>query len=336
MTVIQNTPVPELFRHLADLGCLDCREMACTEDGFHAATVSVASLLARRNILELPGDSENSLECSLFFDDWYLYAVPDGTNFVHSLFKMREQEYDAENGRRADGDTPGITVCFIAFDTSLLLQCLTDPSPANKQALSRELDRVVASRGQVHKEALKAYFVRTEAQGPYLVAGLYTAFIASLARDGSLPVPVRYAADLQKHGSHGRIFRILEENNRDAGRTVCDHERLYFADPARPSLHERLAVLATHTGNPSPFSFAAEIQFHAKFLTRWARIPIPFLGRSVYASAIRADMSIGDAELVGPTPYYRPNSRLVKNQFARHRHILQQWAQTPEHSGTRL
>ena len=80
---------------------------------------------------------------------------------------------------------------------------------------------------------------------------------------------------------------------------------------------ERLAILATHTGNTSFFSFAAEVQFHAKFLTWWAKIPIP--GGSPYASAIRADMSIGDAEFEGPTPYYRPDSRIVRKQYHCHK-----------------
>ena len=80
---------------------------------------------------------------------------------------------------------------------------------------------------------------------------------------------------------------------------------------------ERLAILATHTGNTSFFSFAAEVQFHAKFLTWWAKFPVP--GGSPYASAIRADMSIGDAEFAGPTPYYRPDSRIVRKQYHCHK-----------------
>ena len=87
--------------------------------------------------------------------------------------------------------------------------------------------------------------------------------------------------------------------------------------PLHPTEWERLAILATHTGNTSFFSFAAEVQFHAKFLTWWAKIPVP--GGSPYASAIRADMSIGDAEFAGPTPYYRPDSRIVRKQYHCHK-----------------
>ena len=42
-------------------------------------------------------------------------------------------------------------------------------------------------------------------------------------------------------------------------------------------------------------------------------------GGSPYASAIRADMSIGDAEFAGPTPYYRPDSRIVRKQYHCHK-----------------
>ena len=100
---------------------------------------------------------------------------------------------------------------------------------------------------------------------------------------------------------------------------VCDHEKIYVADPLVPTWPERLAILATHAGNTSLVSFAAEVQFHARFLTWWARIPIPFVGRSPYSSAIRADMSIGDAEFTGPTPYYRPDSRIVREQCNCHK-----------------
>jgi hypothetical protein len=131
-------------------------------------------------------------------------------------------------------------------------------------------------------------------------------------------VPERYASDYRKQGGRGRVPRFIEENNRSAESVICDHERIYVGDPLHPTEWERLAILATHTGNTSCFSFAAEVQFHAKFLTWWARIPLPIVGGSPYASAIRADMSIGDAEFAGPTPYYRPNSRIVRKQYHYH------------------
>ena len=301
------------------LGCLGEAEIYTASDGFCAATATIADILAHRDITAVPGSRGNQLDCRLFFDDWYLYAVSDGVDCTYSLFKMREQEYDAKLGRTADGDTPGVTVPFISMRTEILQECLQDPTPENRIRLNEEINRVVAYRGQRHNETLKQYFSRTEAQGPYLIAKLYTGYIASLAENGCISVPERYACDYRKQGARGRVPRFIEENNRNAGRVICDHKKIYICDPLCPTEQERLAILATHTGNTSCFSFAAEVQFHARFLTRWAKIPIPIIGRSPYASAIRADMSIGDAEFAGPTPYYRSGSRLVQKQYHSHK-----------------
>jgi hypothetical protein len=42
------------------------------------------------------------------------------------------------------------------------------------------------------------------------------------------------------------------------------------------------------------------------------------MGHSVYASAIRADMSVGDAEFQGPAPFYQADSKIVKRQQELH------------------
>ena len=323
MTNRMQTNLPEFFETLTGLGCLDESKIYGTSDGFCAATTAIADILAHRDITTVPGSQGNLLECRLFFDDWYLYAVSNSAGYTYSLFKMREQEYDAKFRRNADGDTPGVTISFIALQTNVLLDCLQDPTLQNRTRLNEEINRVVAFTGQRHNEALKQYFIRTEAQGAYLIAKLYTEYISSLAENGILPVPTRYAADFKKQGTSGRVPRFIEENNQAAGKVVCDHRQIYIDDPLHPTEQEQLAILATHAGNTSVFSFAAEVQFHAKFLTWWAKIPLPIIGGSPYASAIRADMSIGDAEFAGPTPYYRSNSRIVRQQrnFHKNKHM---------------
>ena len=90
----------------------------------------------------------------------------------------------------------------------------------------------------------------------------------------------------------GESPRFLEENNKAAGHTVCDHEKIYIQNPDSLSVYEKRAILATHAANVSVHSFAAEVRFHARFLTWYARLPIPFLRKSAYDSAIRADMTI--------------------------------------------
>lgn len=281
-------------------------EIHATNDGFYAVTRSIAQILSDRGITTFPNDQDEQRRCDLFYDDWYLYAVKAESDFVYSLFKMREQEHDAKGAEPADGDTPGVTISFIALKTEVLTACLKDPSHDNRKAFNRELNRVVAARGHRHDETLKRYFIRPQAEAPYLIARLYTDFIASLAVDGSIPVPEYYAAHRPK-----RLRRFLEENNASAGYTVCDHERIYIGNPSELTREERLAILATHTANVSVHSFAAEVRFHALFLVRFPLGPI-------YESAIRADMTICDNEFQGPTPYYRLNSRVVRQQAKYH------------------
>ena len=309
--------LPLFFRHLASMGCLTAEAIQGTQDHFYAARKSIADILIGRGITTFSNDQDQTRECGKFFDDWYLYAVPGGKGYVYSLFKMREQEHNAEKGEIGDGDTPGVTVSFIAFDTGVLSACLTDPSHANRKALNREINRVVAARHQRHDPALKAYFVRTQAQGPYLIAQWYVRFLAEFAENGILPVPQAYAAQYRKN-STGRLPRFLEENNAAAGHPICDHKFLFLRDPRNLSFQEQLALLATHTADVSFPAFAAEVQYHAGFLVWYARLPIPFLGHSVYDSAIRADMTIGDTELEGPAPFHNLNSRWVRRQAQCH------------------
>jgi hypothetical protein len=60
------------------------------------------------------------------------------------------------------------------------------------------------------------------------------------------------------------------------------------------------------------------VEYHARFLTPLAKIKIPFCRKSFYDSAVRADMTIGDAERAGFAPFYRESSRIVKKQHRLH------------------
>lgn len=320
--MLTNGKIPRFFQRLVDMGCVTDQDVTGTSDGFFAVTQSVASILAAKGISTFPGKHGQTLECANYFDDWYLYAVPGASGSVYSLFKLREQEYDAAQGRQADGDTPGVTVSFIQLEIQILERCLVEPEEENRKALGEEINRVVAYSRQQHHPALKAYFVQSEAEGPYVIAELYTAHIASFAREGSVSVSEAYSSLYQKKASTGkntRIPRFLDENNAAAGYTVCDHSKILIRNPAHLTRQEKLAILATHTGNVSFHSFAAEVRYHARFLVWYAKIPLPFLGGSAYASAVRADMTIADKEFEGPAPYYNLNSRLVKEQMRCHK-----------------
>ena len=129
-----------------------------TDDGFWMGEKPLADLLLEKDIRTFPNDRGQMRECALFFDDWHLYAVPDGEDWVYSLVKLREQEFDAAQGRIGDGDTPGVTVSFIDFRVEIFVRCLAEPTLENRRDMNREINRVVSFRGQGHHPALKAYF----------------------------------------------------------------------------------------------------------------------------------------------------------------------------------
>ena len=284
-----------------------------TGDGFWMSRKSIADILLEKDIRTFPNDRGEIRECGLFFDDWHLYAIEDG-GWVYSLVKLREQEHDREEGRIGDGDTPGVTVSFISFRPDILIQCLAEPTMENRRAMNREINRVVSLRGQHHHPALKAYFEKTESAGAYLIAEEYVRKIANFAENGRISTPDAYKN--AKKGS--RLPAFIEKNNARAGYTVCDHQSIFIRDGAHLNPYEKLAILATYTADVSFPSFAAEVQYHACFLTAPARIPVPFLGHSIYDSAIRADMTIDDCELEGPAPFHNLKSHWVRRQEQRH------------------
>ena len=319
--------IPDIFRLLLSDMCMDWPDIEKTDDGFFVTHKSIADILSVKDVFDFPDSSGERLACDKFFDDWFLYAVADDNDYTYSLLKLREQEHDTEDGSPADGDTPGVTVSFISFDCERLLDCLADPTDDNRKKLNAEINRVVAYKGQRHHKALKRYFKNPKSEGSYLVASLYTRYIASFAKNACIAVPKHYKEIVQQSLSYkypgmlARLPRFIESLNKAAGRVVCDHENIYIENSDEPTEYESMAILATHTGNTSLYSFAAEVEYHARFLTPLAKIKVPFFGRSIYDSAIRADMTVVDTEFEGPAPFYRDDSKIVKRQYAWHRMI---------------
>ena len=312
--------VPSFFRWLKDQNMVSADHILHTKDGFCMVTASISAILLSGGIDTLPDSEGKGVECRYFFDDWFLFAVPDKNTHVYGLVKMREQEDDQKRGVYADGDTPGVTISFIAFDADLMKSCLENPAEVNRKNLAAEINRVVAYRRQNHHPALKAYFIRPQAEAAYLIALVYVKYIASFCKNGVLRVPEAYETIYRKRDRSSKYARVpdfLEHNNRNADRIVCDHQNIFLKDIDNLSEFEELAILATHTGNVSAHSFAAEVRYHAMFLTDLAKIRLPLAG-SPYASAVRADMSIGDKEFQGPTPYYHLSGKLVLEQVKYH------------------
>lgn len=322
MTAEAKVNMPQFFEQLIHLGCLDSADIFHTDDGFWGTTVSISGILSRKGISKFVNDQGQEKETGLFFDDWYLYAIAKDRDYEYSLFKMREQEFDACRG--GDGDTPGITISFIPFRTDFLDACLTDPNGDHTNALNKAIDKVVSKKGQCHSAWIKKYFIRPEADAAYLIADQYVSYIASTAIEGAIATPIRYREKFsayqqgKREKGFSRIYKFIEQNNLESGNVVCDHQNIYLSDSKNLPLCEKNVIMATHTANVNYYSFAAEVRFHALFLMPLAKIKLPVLRRSVYDSAIRADMSIDDTEFQGPTPYYNLNSRMVRQQFRLH------------------
>ncbi len=315
--------IPDCFSQLIKIGVIEKNNLEKTDDGFFCLNKSISALLEEKDIFTFPSAEGNKLKCSNYYDDWYIYAIGEENSFVYSLFKLREQEYDMFAGERADYDIPGVTVSFIGYDINTLLNCLNGPTDENRKAMSEEINRVVARRGQRHASAVKKYFCKTESKAPYLIAELFVKHILSFTHKGFIIVPQKYeeiySASLAG-GKEKRLPDFIDRNNAAAGRVVCDHDKIYINDPKAPDCFEKLAILATHTADTSFNCFAAEVQYHALFLNGFTKIRIPFI-RSIYDSAIRADLSIDDREFEGSAPYHREDSRLVRGQIRHHGEI---------------
>lgn len=315
--------IPDCFSQFIASGLINENNIEKTDDGFFCLNKSISELLAQREIYTFPADNGKELKCDNYFDDWYIYAIEKEKGFAYSLFKLREQEYDMYAGERADYDSPGVTVSFIAYDVNTLIRCIDAPTNENKTAMSDEINRVAARRGQKHHKAIKKYFCKTESKAAYLIAELYIRHILSFTYKGFIIVPQKYeeiySASLVRSEDvkTNRLPDFINRNNEAAGRIVCDHEKIYINNPLAPDYFEKLAILATHTADTSFNCFACEVQYHAMFLNSLTKIKIPFMG-SIYESAVRADLSIDDREQEGNAPYHREDSKQVRRQARLH------------------
>lgn len=158
----------------------------------------------------------------------YLYAVPDRDGYAYGVFTMSDQ----------DSSEPGVVIAFAAIDPGTM-----QPSTL------------------CHK-AIRAYFRHPKAQGAYLIARLYVEHIIAAAQSRHIQLPYYYPA-VYVEGRSNRLPNFIAYNNEDAVHTVCDQETIYIRDLTDVSEFEKLAILATHTGCTSFYSFAAGVQYQA-------------------------------------------------------------------------
>ena len=104
--------MPSFFQYLSDTKLIHSDHILFTKDGFYMIGKSISSILISKGIETFPDREDKILECRNFFDDWFLFAVPNHEDHAYGLLKMREQEHDLEQGMKADGDTPGVTISF--------------------------------------------------------------------------------------------------------------------------------------------------------------------------------------------------------------------------------
>ena len=159
----------------------------------------------------------------------YLYAVPTRGGYEYGVFTVSDQETLR----------PGVVISFAPIDEKTMLPS----APSSK--------------------AIKAYFRRSQSQGAYLIAGIYIAYIA---QERHIQLPWYY--EMYRKGELWRIGRFVEINNEDAIHAVCDQQTIYIRDLENVSGFEKLAILATHTGCTSFYSFAAGACYHARAFSK--------------------------------------------------------------------
>lgn len=284
-----------------------------SSDGFMLCLQPLSQLLQAHGIADTGISELNHRDVDSYFDDWHLYRV-DRENTVWSLVKLREQEYDYVPGY-ADGDYPGVTISFIAFniDTLLALPRGAGADAPEMAAFLESFRRVTDLPWQTHDPALQAYFGRDAAEAPYVIARQYICKLASLAKEGIISFPEGMTNPPR------RITDGISRLNERAGRMICDFDNhcIRLADPENLTAEETCILLAAFCGNLSLNSFAAEVKFHADALISWENW-IPILGkRKWYASAIRADMAVEHDGLLRRLlfdSYHNLHSRSVQRQ----------------------
>ena len=328
--------LPEVMYQLINRNLLNGAEVVCSSDSLYITTKSLGDILWDVGIDRLynsEGDNKGT-PVQGFYDDWYLLAVPRQNDYVYGLYKMREQEHDDYGS-----NDPGVTIPFVAFDTNNLFQCLNDPTKSNRIALLQNCDRVTGPGRIAHDTAIAAYFADPASDGAYLIAEEYVKFIARTGVDGKISVPEQYAQILDKidqitellptiHDAEAylqlhemlvalrRVPNAVDDNNAKAGYIVYNEytRKITVRNPDNLTMYEKYVILATHTGNVTFNSFAAEVQFHADALDDFlANFP------QYYEAALRADMAIGEEYESGFFDgYYDLDGDLVKKQIQYH------------------
>ena len=85
---------PNTFGRLIEAECINQSDIISTEDGFFFVNKSLSDILAEKNIFDFPDSSGQILPCNRFYDDWFLYAVPNKSEHKgYALIQLDELEF---------------------------------------------------------------------------------------------------------------------------------------------------------------------------------------------------------------------------------------------------
>ena len=331
------TVLPTAFGNLINKNAMSKNDYKCTNDGFYISTKPLSKMLISKDIDDLIDKNSNEFPCDKYYDDWYLYAIDSAGVYTYSFIKLREQENDYELTK--EGDDPCVTISFVEFNISTLIETINNPTSSNKRALYTDINIAVANLDVEHNQRLEEYFVNPASKASYLVADLYIKHLAKCVKNGYIEAPENYiniinegeeldellnSNDITDPQSYIIIYNNWVRTQRvpnalkalnTSSHTIynTNTHRLYIEDPNNLTANEEYALLMMFTGNVNRNSFAAEVKFHAEALS-WAP-DVTVEGINPYHSAIRADMGIGEgSDVDGTTPYYDLNSDIVKEQ----------------------
>ena len=76
---------PSVFSQLTAAKCIRSSDILHTNDGFFVVYKSISDILAEKEIRDFPDSSGQILLCDHFFDDWFLYAIPNAEEYTYSL-----------------------------------------------------------------------------------------------------------------------------------------------------------------------------------------------------------------------------------------------------------
>ena len=318
--------VDSCFSDLLYNDAITADEIVQTSDGFYMLTEPLSRVLPRLGIYHLYSyiDGSEVMSVTTWYDDWYIFAISGDEKYTYGLLKMREQEndYSTVNGEaQSDGDMPGVTISFVEFDYSKLLDLINTHSGQDNYELYVAINQVTGPGIVTNDENLYDYFVNPQSDAPYLIAEEYIKFIVKTSCvNGGINAPDNYIEFSGDENLTDRLPDFIALNNANAGYNVYRaNNTIIINDPEDLSMYEKYAILATHTGTVSFNSFAAEVVFHADALHSLAAGINQF-----YEAALRADIAIDihafEEESVPfyTNEYYDLESDIVQEQVLYH------------------